>query len=320
MLRRSRSPKKLRFLVRPSFAHTSACQPTPIYAHLRRFIMHWLLYSFLHFPTRSDLHTNGAFHDLAIFSINPRMRFVWTEGKHEWKNNTKNIGVLRSCLIVSFAKIKQTHYVTFRDLLGIWRLWSDSPTPLCFSLWVSALQSPSPLSAAPWPGHGEVCTAKCGQHNFSMLMTLGYVHQCQPMVNRCFSLQFYKNWDPKPSRTLLRGGTLPEDLERDQLLKVDTLDTHNVLPSCCFCAPGLLIQLVDHQQKISQAKQASSWWAWLKEYFKEPRQKKWHFKVSHFLFNQVAQNGKKTCHHCNRNPQRQKATAINFCEGLPALL
>jgi hypothetical protein len=89
-------------------------------------------------------------------------------------------------------------------------------------------------------------------------MTLGYVHQCQPMVNRCFSLQFCKNWDPKPSRTLLRGGTLPEDLERDQLLKVDTLDTHNVLPSCCFCAPGLLIQLVDHQQKISQAKQASS--------------------------------------------------------------
>jgi hypothetical protein len=41
---------------------------------------------------------------------------------------------------------------------------------------------------------------------------------------------------------------------------------------------------------------------------------------SHFLFNQVAQNGKKTCHHCNRNPQRQKATGANFCEGLPALL
>ena len=41
---------------------------------------------------------------------------------------------------------------------------------------------------------------------------------------------------------------------------------------------------------------------------------------SHFLFSSVAQNGKETCHHCNCNPQGQKATAINFCEGLPALL
>ena len=32
---------------------------------------------------------------------------------------------------------------------------------------------------------------------------------------------------------------------------------------------------------------------------------------SHFLFSQVAQNGKKTCHHCNRNPQRRKCTGTS---------
>ena len=83
----------------------------------------------------------------------------------------------------------------------------------------------------------EVCTATHGQHIFSMLLTLDYVHQCQPMLNRCFPL--HQKLGSQTIPNIAERGTLPEDLERDQLLK--TQSQGKAQDWCPRCASKLLL-------------------------------------------------------------------------------